>query len=120
MDNWGYRYLPGVLFVFLIGNLLHDPKSKLAKQVIALTLAFLILLITTLPTTILTVNLGRSVIIGIIIGTVVLIRLTRIPSQEQNNLAENLSYGVFLNHNLIVGMLHIFFFLQRSRANPPL
>lgn len=113
MDNWGYRYLPGVLFVFLIGNLLHDLKSKLAKQIIVLTLAFLILLITTLPTTILTVNLGRSVIIGIIIGIVVLIGLTRMPSQEHNNLAGNLSYGVFLNHNLIVGLLHVFFLSKK-------
>jgi peptidoglycan/LPS O-acetylase OafA/YrhL len=106
-DLYGYRYLPGTLFIFLTGSYLEYSATRLERWVpmvffgaaaFLLVLAFLSPRFGTPP--------NQDVLLGLVIGIVMVAVLKRVdrPSAA-NELAGNLSYGIFLNHNLIYASL---------------
>ncbi len=108
-DYFGYRLLPGVLFVFLSGSImshsLNLPNSTWIKKIPYVVWALAVILFTHLH-----LSLGynmphnKEVLLGIIIGVPALLILRNSRSSRFDNWAGNLSYGVFLNHFFIIGL----------------
>ena len=98
-DNFGYRLLPGVLFIFLGGGAMRD--SSLRRVLYALWLvmgAYLMVLLLRGPA----VPYNREVALGFFIGVPLLHVLRRMRPTgrwgELDRVMANLSYGVFLWH----------------------
>jgi peptidoglycan/LPS O-acetylase OafA/YrhL len=112
-DLWGYRYLPGVLFIFLVGSFLFTDASRYERGFVALAYVFALILF---GLSYYEPGLGslynRSVLLGLIIG-IPAVKLLKPFSHEASGktydgLAGNLSYGVFLGHMIIIGALQTF------------
>ncbi len=107
-DYYGYRLLPGILFIFLIGGILKQEQKKATRPIrsnwlflIAVT-NYLIFHYASLFQHVYT----QETLIGIIIG-IPLLRLTSTSSirLRYNKVAASLSYGVFLSHFLVIWFL---------------
>lgn len=100
---WGYRLLPGTLFIFLTGSLMHDRKS--AARNVVLLLAWLVALgmLLAIPHIAQTQKLWNpEVLTGFVVGLPAVVILSRLRSGKLDAALGNLSYGVFLNHGLII------------------
>jgi peptidoglycan/LPS O-acetylase OafA/YrhL len=105
---FGYRLLPGVLFIFLLGSLLYDLQNRAAAQsrgsailagiTVSAVGAFAALLHyfdkLALP-------FNRETLLGLAIGVVLLHLLARRERRPWDEALGALSYGVFLNHFLV-------------------
>lgn len=107
-DVYGYRLLPGVLFVFLCGSYLYKPQAKDlaitvgAAVVAALMFAAIILgLIERNP-------FNAEVTAGIALGIPVVYLLTKLKYHRVDEFLGNISYGVFLNHFVVMYFLRAF------------
>ncbi|QGZ60671.1 acyltransferase family protein [Paraburkholderia acidisoli] len=111
-DTWGYRMLPGTLFVFLMGSLLRtrDHPWLLRATYGAVALAAV-------------ASLARpadsvfDVLIGVVIGFPVVTALTKTKFGRIDELAGNLSYGMFLNHFALIWAFQVMGF-RESPAHP--
>lgn len=104
---YGYRLLPGILFVFLLGSWLYDidargdarARRRLVIGVLtataAMALALAALDATTRP-------YNRELLLGLALGTFALAMLGHRRRQRADDALGNLSYGVFLNHFLVL------------------
>jgi peptidoglycan/LPS O-acetylase OafA/YrhL len=102
-DAFGYRLLPGTLFMFLLGSFLYGRKST--EQIIFLVATYLISLLAFLW--VLHDNsfmrpYNFEVLLGILIGLPIVSVLTRLPGGKIDEVLGNVSYGVFLNHFLLI------------------
>lgn len=105
-DIFGYRLLPGTLFIFLCGSFLYRLQSKQRIAILIATYAVaiaLFLLVRTTPS--LQVAYNYEVLIGLLIGLPVVALLSRMKFGKFDELLGNISYGVFLNHFLILWSL---------------
>lgn len=114
-DLWGYRYLPGTLFMFICGSFLHSTESRKEAYVVWLVLALSIVLFgLTFMYPFLASLYNRSVLVGLIIG-IPLVSWLKPRSHESgagftvDRIAGNLSYGVFLSHMLVIGIMETYF-----------
>jgi peptidoglycan/LPS O-acetylase OafA/YrhL len=105
-DYFGYRLLPGVLFIFLLGSQL---KNKLSKGTV---LAYTLIIVATsvmysyFDAREITQVYTREVLLGIIIGIPLLSVANAVSFKLKfNKLTGALSYGVFLNHFLVIWIL---------------
>lgn len=102
-DAFGYRLLPGTLFIFLLGGFLYGRKS--IEQIIFLLATYLISLLAFLWV-LHDSNFMRpynfEVLFGILVGLPMVSGLIRLPSAKIDELLGNISYGVFLNHFLLI------------------
>ena len=102
-DTWGYRLLPGTLFMFLAGSYVYDGRRPSwrhpAVWLLAALLACAVALVAagkhTLP-------YNREVVGGLLVGIVALFWLGRLPRMHWDDWLGNLSYGVFLCHFLVM------------------
>ncbi|MGJ5136301.1 acyltransferase family protein [Bradyrhizobium oligotrophicum] len=104
-DWFGYRLLPGLFFIFATGSALAQRKWPPA-----LTLSFAcgaMLLLLFLPN-MYTKLYNKEVVAGIIVGIPAVYLLGRIPFSSFDELMGNLSYGVFLNHFLLLRVINHF------------
>ena len=111
---WGYRYLPGTLFIFISGSFLFSNADRHERVFIALAWGGAMVL---LSLTYYYPELGslynRSVLLGLIIG-IPAVKLLKPLSKDEasgktfDSLAGNLSYGVFLSHMLVIGGVQTF------------
>ena len=102
-DLFGYRLIPGTLFIFIIGTLLAEPKSKRNKYVIlSICIICIILLINTYIKPLLNVPYNREVLYGITIGVPLINLLKKIKGSLIDKYLGKISYGIFLNHFLII------------------
>jgi len=110
-SEWfGYRLLPGVLFMFLAGSLLYDAHHSTSlrrrRVFVGGMLAFaggVAILLANAGTLGLPYN--RETLLGLAIGVVALNALGRRARHPVDEALGNLSYGVFLNHFAVQWML---------------
>jgi peptidoglycan/LPS O-acetylase OafA/YrhL len=102
-DWWGYRLLPGTLFIFLAGSYLYDDR-RLHLRHPAVQLAGVLAVAGVLLA--LTGRLTRpytpEVLTGFLFGLPMLWALSEISRTRLDERLGNLSYGVFLSHFLVM------------------
>jgi peptidoglycan/LPS O-acetylase OafA/YrhL len=110
-DWYGYRLIPGTLLFFLFGAYLqhchHQQQPKRARAIIAITVLFVIFAIGILQ------HLGQlhqpyniETLLGLALGAMLLQILATRRRTRWDDLAGDISYGVFLNHFLILWALY--------------
>ncbi len=105
-DVYGYRLLPGTLFIFLSGSAMYDLRK--AGQPAVLLHAFLLavwlgagaLYIAMRLHPYLAVPNNPSVLVGILVGLPLVYGLSGRPETAFSRYAGDLSYGLYLNHFL--------------------
>lgn len=117
-DYFGYRLLPGVLFIFLAGSVmsynLKISNSAWFRKIPYVIWGMSVILFTKLYFSInYNTPYSKDVLIGIIIGIPALLALKNLQYSKLDNLAGNLSYGVFLNHFFVIWAITAF------RGHPP-
>jgi peptidoglycan/LPS O-acetylase OafA/YrhL len=107
-DLYGYRLLPGVLFMFLCGSYLYQPQAKglaiAAGTAVAAALVFVAIiagLIERRP-------FNAEVTAGIALGVPAVYLLTKLNFHRVDDVLGNISYGVFLNHFVVMYFLRAF------------
>lgn len=106
-DWYGYRLLPGVLFFFMLGALLqHFHNENCPKKAFSLMILS-ILLGLSLAWTLQQFNLlyrpyNQETLFGFFLAMPLLHFLARRKRQIWDDVAGDISYGVFLNHFLII------------------
>lgn len=116
-----YHLLPGVLFVFLLGSVAYDElgqasspweRSRLFGPFVWL------LLLGIIANTCRTLHLQWTgeVYLGIIAGLPLVLWLARRPAHPVDDWLGNLSYGVFLCHNLVLAVIYRLDFLHARWA----
>jgi peptidoglycan/LPS O-acetylase OafA/YrhL len=103
-DLWGYRLLPGTLFMFLTGSFIYRsldrPFSLTVRRV--WTYAFVLLIGTHVWPELNALYFNRDVLTGLVVFIPILRMLHRQPSGRFDRTCGDLSYGVFLNHTVII------------------
>jgi len=115
-DLYGYRLLPGVLFMFLVGaahangELLGEnfPRTIWVGAVVLFITLLLVRSLFVLP-------YSKEVLLGLIIGIPVLGLVTKLRFSSLDEFLGNLSYGIFLNHFLCIWLLQSLFGLEIGR-----
>jgi len=101
-DTWGYRLLPGTLFIFLAGSLMHGRAQWKRGALGALFLACLALAAALVIAPSLRHPTSLDVLSGLVVGipVVALLKDARLPKWDMH--LGNISYGVFLNHFMVI------------------
>lgn len=105
-DALGYRLLPGVLFIFLVGSKLNYCEISNSK-ILILTLTILIFLLSyIIQDDLYEYNYLKSVIVGTLIGSIILNFIKKRKSNKIDLFFGDISYGIFLNHYIIINILN--------------
>ena len=110
IDWYGYRLLPGVLFIFLTGSLLYDYSSgdkTLGRSILGLCLYMSALFLAVAVIRGAGLPANKEVFIGFLLGATVVLYLSSFKRKLLDEVMGNISYGVFLSHCLVL------FFAQR-------
>ena len=102
-DAWGYRMLPGTLFVFLLGSYVYDQR-RMSWYHPAVTVLWVLMAVGVLLWTShwLAVPYTFEVLLGLLLGVPSLFVLARLPHRSWDDRLGNLSYGLFLSHFLVL------------------
>jgi peptidoglycan/LPS O-acetylase OafA/YrhL len=109
-DWFGYRLLPGVLLFFLLGAYLQQLHHQQNPR--ALTVAVLVAALAATAMGLLHVNgtlrqpYNLETLLGLLLGIVMLQLLANRARSRWDDLAGDLSYGVFLNHFFIIWVVY--------------
>jgi len=103
-DYFGYRLVPGVIFIFLIGYMIYKKEKKIIRYIlIGVYLLFLIIFIILYMKNMLYHPFAGETLLGVLIGLPLIYSMTstsvRLP---YNHFIGDLSYGVFLSHFLMI------------------
>lgn len=102
-DLYAYRFLPGTLFIFAAGAALADSSLFPSKSVAALwALALIVLAWIWRDPALYGQPFVKEVLAGFLTGVPILAGLAKLKFREFDELAGNLSYGVYLNHILLI------------------
>lgn len=108
-DLYAYRLLPGVLFLFLIGSALYDwhhhPDIAAGRRVAGIWLAVLLAVLMLRFTHQLERPHASEVAVGLLVVLPLLHTLAPLARKRWDDWLGNLSYGVFLNHFLLIWTL---------------
>lgn len=108
-DIFGYRLLFGTLFIFLIGWSFSKNDSDSTKfRFIALLMAGALLLIAFFNNFIYQLPYNKEVLAGLIIGIPTINFIRHLNPSKIDEFLGNLSYGVFLNHFVIIWLMQKF------------
>jgi len=102
-DLYGYRLLPGTLFLFLTGSLYYDdPKGFIRRilPVLAVLIPILWLVLGRLKR--LDVPFNKDILVGYGFAILALVLLAHLRRQKWDDTLGALSYGVFLAHSLVL------------------
>ena len=106
-SHFGYKLLPGTLFIFIAGIALAE-RTAASVGFVCVVFAAALCLFAASPTM---WNddygfmLGRAVLLGIMIGIPAVALLRDIPSTTVDEVAGDMSYGVFLNHYIFIWLI---------------
>jgi peptidoglycan/LPS O-acetylase OafA/YrhL len=108
-DFFGYRLLPGTLFIFLLGSFLYERKSteRIFFLIATYVISFVAFLWVLYDSTFMR-PYNFEVLLGILIGLPIVAGLTQLPSRKVDEVLGNISYGVFLNHFLLMWVFQAF------------
>ncbi|WP_285349921.1 acyltransferase [Pseudomonas sp. ME-P-057] len=101
-DVYGYRLLPGVLFMFLCGSYLYDGTRAEKALTIVTCMAALVTLAAILSGVILQAPFNTEVTAGLAFGIPTIFLLSKFPYSKIDEFFGNISYGVFLNHFVVM------------------
>lgn len=113
IDMWGYRLLPGTFFIFMVGSFVYQPQDKMKFFPLGILFSSTILLFFLHFCPNLTGQgqfiIKISILGGLILGTLGIYVLDKFESFSNiSNIMGDLSYGVFLNHILVISLvLHL-------------
>ncbi len=102
-DVWGYRLLPGTLFVFLLGSYIYDFRRPSPRH--PAVLLFLLMLVSAIvfrESGKLDLPYSYEVLVGLFIGVPALFLLAQCRRSDWDDWLGNLSYGIFLCHFLVI------------------
>ena len=105
-DALGYRLLPGVFFIFLVGCKLNYYEIRNSKILILTLIILIFLLAYVIQDNLYEYIYIKSVIIGTLIGTIILNFIKKNKSNKIDLFFGNISYGIFLNHYIIINILN--------------
>ncbi len=117
-EAFGYRLLPGTLFIFLAGSLLYSLKNKSLTRTKSSALVFLVFAWVVSAVLIaclwayprLDVRYSADVLIGFFFGLPLLHYLGRFNVKSRmGSLLGRLSYGVLLSHFMVIWFFEMFF-----------
>jgi peptidoglycan/LPS O-acetylase OafA/YrhL len=113
-DIYGYRLLPGVLFIFLCGSYLYRAQSK-GLWIVSVTLTLAVLMFVAIVTGIIPRRpVNAEVILGIVVGLPAVFLLSKFKHHRLDEFLGNISYGVFLNHFVVMYVLRAFWPVEYS------
>jgi peptidoglycan/LPS O-acetylase OafA/YrhL len=105
-----YHFLPGVLFIFLLGSIAYDERDQGTFHKSRLLPFFVYLALLGIAANTFEIQfrqLTLEVYLGILIGLPLVLWLARFPQKNRiDQLLGNLSYGVFLSHTLFLRIIH--------------
>lgn len=109
-DRWGYRLLPGTLFIFLVGSAFVSPKDSLSRWFPWLVwgAAGLLYGVVEIIPKLLALHYNKEVLLGLLLGIPILSVLKERRFSPLDEFLGNLSYGVFLNHFICIWSLKAF------------
>jgi peptidoglycan/LPS O-acetylase OafA/YrhL len=106
-DYFGYRLLPGVFFIFIIGSIIKESQTaqKISTPMILLSVTAITYSLFAYFNAFKQVY-TQETLLGLLIGIPLLIASGRTTIKlPMNKLAASLSYGVFLSHFLVIWFL---------------
>jgi peptidoglycan/LPS O-acetylase OafA/YrhL len=106
-ERYGYRLLPGVLFMFLLGSWLHDLHVARRSRAAAVLVIVAVLGAALLAAVLwragrLELPYNRETLLGLALGAPALHLLSRQRRRPWDEALGDLSYGVFLAHFLVL------------------
>ncbi|WP_347903298.1 acyltransferase [Pseudomonas purpurea] len=107
-DWFGYRLLPGTLFMFLLGSFLYEKGRRERLAIVATCGLCCALLVATLVFGVNRVPFNAEVLLGVVVGVPMIFLLAQRSSGRLDQLLGNISYGVFLNHFLLIWVWRTF------------
>lgn len=108
-DWFGYRLLPGTFYIFVIGAALAKPNLITPTfPYIVGSVAILVVFTILLTPQLYTMPFNKEVVTGTAMGTFMVALLRGLRFSKFDELMGNLSYGIFLNHWLILVALENF------------
>jgi peptidoglycan/LPS O-acetylase OafA/YrhL len=102
-DQWGYRLLPGTLFIFLLGSYIYDFRQPSPRH--PAVLLFGLMLVSAIALSAsgkLELPYTYEVLVGSLVGVPALFILARCKRSGWDDWFGNLSYGIFLCHFLVI------------------
>lgn len=106
-DWYGYRLIPGVLYLFMLGSMFYDlhhaqaPASRAWLLVLAIVVSVLVLAPALAYAGKLRLPYDRETLIGLVAGALAINGLAPLRRKRFDELLGNLGYGVFLNQFLV-------------------
>ena len=101
-DLFGYRLLPGTLFIFIVGFALARLAIwRFLPPLVWLVAAALFVTLFFFPR-LLHLHYSKEVLLGILLGVPIVAVLSRRRYSSLDDMLGNLSYGVFLNHFFLI------------------
>ncbi|MGC4011157.1 MAG: acyltransferase [Pseudomonas sp.] len=113
-DFYGYRLLPGVLFIFLCGSYLYKAKAKGLTIAACTTAAAALMFVAIMTGVIERRPFNAEVTAGIALGVPAVYLLTKLKFHSIDEFLGNISYGVFLNHFVVMYLLRVFWPINYS------
>ena len=107
-DVYGYRLLPGVLFIFLCGSYLYKPQGKGLAIALGTALVAALIFAAIMAGLIERRPFNAEVTAGIALDIPAVYLLTRLGYHRIDEFLGNISYGVFLNHFVVMYFLRAF------------
>jgi peptidoglycan/LPS O-acetylase OafA/YrhL len=101
-DLYGYRLLPGVLYIFLCGSYLYEGSRAEKSLTVATWMAALATLAAILSGLITRAPYNTEVTAGLVLGFPVIYFLSKLGYHRIDEFFGNISYGVFLNHFVVM------------------
>ncbi len=102
-DGWGYRLLPGTLFIFLLGSYIYDFRQpSLRHPAVLLFVLMVVSAILLRESGKLDLPYSYEVLVGLFVGVPALFLLARCKRSDWDDWLGNLSYGIFLCHFLVI------------------
>jgi peptidoglycan/LPS O-acetylase OafA/YrhL len=113
-DQFGYRLLPGTLFMFLVGSSFFAKDMQSNKfRIVIFSLTLTLLIISIINRKYYQYHYNKEVLIGLLFGMMAVKFLEHFPFKNIDEFFGNLSYGVYLNHMIIIWVMQSFFEVKK-------